>query len=72
MPEKEKKRLKEYQNVYREVRKSRYNNCDIIIINKIVFNYDFIKYAIYLYIIKPLYSYYFRQTGRKKSPIIHD
>ena len=32
MPEKEKKRLKEYQKNYREVRKSRYNNCDIIII----------------------------------------
>ena len=32
MPEKEKKRLKEYQKSYREVRKSRYNNCDIIII----------------------------------------
>ena len=33
IPEKEKKRLKEYQKNYREVRKSRYNNCDIIIIN---------------------------------------
>ena len=32
MPEKEKKRLKEYQKSYREVRKSRYNNYDIIII----------------------------------------
>ena len=30
MSEEEKKRLKEYQKNYREVRKSQYNNCDII------------------------------------------
>ena len=34
---KRKKRPKEHQKNYREVRKSQYNNCDIIIINKIVF-----------------------------------
>ena len=31
MSEKEEKRPKEYQKNYREVRKSQYNNCDIII-----------------------------------------
>ena len=31
MPEEEKKRLKEYQKNYHEVRKSHYNNCDIIV-----------------------------------------
>ena len=35
MSEKEEKRPKEYQKNYREVRKSQYNNCDII--NKIIF-----------------------------------
>ena len=30
MSEEERKRLKEYQKIYREVRKSQYNNCDII------------------------------------------
>ena len=29
--EEEKKRLKEYQKSFREVRKSQYNNCDVII-----------------------------------------
>ena len=32
MFEEKKQRLKEYQKNYREVRKSHYNNCDIIII----------------------------------------
>ena len=32
MSEEKKQRLKEYQKNYREVRKSCYNNCDIIII----------------------------------------
>ena len=31
MSQEEKKRLKEYQKNYREVRKSQYDNCDIII-----------------------------------------
>ena len=50
MTEEEKKRLKEYQKNYREAKRSQYIiiiiffNCDIII-NKIVFNYDLIKYA---------------------------
>ena len=32
MSEEKKQRLKEYQKNYREVRKSHYNNCNIIII----------------------------------------
>ena len=50
MSEEEKKWLKEYQKNYREAKKSQYItttiffNCDVII-NKIVFNYDLIKYA---------------------------
>ena len=32
MSEEKKQRLKEYQKIYRQVRKSHYNNCDIIII----------------------------------------
>ena len=32
LSEKEKKRPKEYQKNYREVTKSQYNNCDIVII----------------------------------------
>ena len=32
MPEEKKQRLKEYQKNYREVRKSHYNNYDIIMI----------------------------------------
>ena len=81
MFEEEKKRLKVQQKNYREIRKSQYNNCDIIIkwffncdiiTNKILFNYDLIKHAIQPYIIKSLYSYYFRQTDRNKSLIIHN
>ena len=41
MPEEENKRLKEYQNNYREARKSHYNNCDIIIIKQF-FNHNII------------------------------
>ena len=63
MSEEEKKRLKEYQKNYHEVRKSEYNNCDIIIKQffncditiKQFFNYDLIKYDIQLYIIKSLF-----------------
>ena len=40
MSEEEKKRQKEYQKNYREVRVSQYNNCDIII--KQFFNCDLI------------------------------
>ena len=34
MSEEKKQRLKEYQKDYRDVRKSHYKNCDIIIIIK--------------------------------------
>ena len=40
MFEEEKKRLKVQQKNYREIRKSQYNNCDII--TKWFFNYDII------------------------------
>ena len=64
MSEEEKKRQKEYQKNYRETKKSQYIiiikqifNCDIII-NEIVFNYDLMKYATQLYIIKTPYLCY--------------
>ena len=84
MSEEEKQRLKEYQKNYREAKKSQYNNKSnsflivivimilIVIQIKQFFNYDLIKYAIQLYIIKPLYSYYFRQTDGNKSLTIYD
>ena len=55
MSEEKKQRLKEYQKDYRDVRKSHYKNCDIIIIIKQFFNYDLIKYSTQLYVIKSLY-----------------
>ena len=64
---KRRKKIKRISKKYREVRKSQYNNCDMIIkqffncdvrINQF-FNYDLINYAIQLYNIK---SPYFRQT----------
>ena len=53
MSEEKKTRLKEYQKNYREAKKSQY------IIIKQFFNYDLIKYATQLYIIKSPYLCHF-------------
>ena len=75
----------EEKNIKREYGKNRYQNmfnCNLIvyavnlvihiIITEIVFDYNLIVCAIYLYIIKPIYLCYFRQTSRDKSPMIYD
>ena len=62
MSEEKKIRLKEYQKNYREAKKFQY------IIIKQFFNYDLIKYATQLYIIK---SPYLRWANRNESITIH-